>query len=75
LVRPRAKEVAPGMTVTATGAMGNNATDPKAFYGYLFEVDKTPTKTLDALLRGIAIYIVSLCCDREERETGWIGTG
>lgn len=35
------------------------ASDTKAFYGYLFEVDKKPTKTLDALLRGIAGYIVS----------------
>jgi hypothetical protein len=31
----------------------------KAYYGYLFEPDKKPTKVLDALLRGIALYIVS----------------
>ena len=36
--------------------------DGKQFYGYLFEADKKPTKVLDALLRGIAIYIVS--CDQ-----------
>lgn len=33
--------------------------DGKAYYGYLFETDKKPTKVLDALLRGIANYIVS----------------
>lgn len=33
--------------------------DAKAFYGYLFEADKKPTKVLDALLRGIAKHIVS----------------
>lgn len=33
--------------------------DPKAFYGYLF-AHKQPTKVLDALLRGVAQYIVSL---------------
>jgi hypothetical protein len=32
--------------------------DPKAYYGYLFKSDKKPTKVLDALLRGIANYIV-----------------
>lgn len=32
--------------------------DPKAFYGYLFEDDKTPSKVLDAMLRGIAKHIV-----------------
>lgn len=31
--------------------------DPRAFYGYLF-AQKRPTKLLDALLRGIANYIV-----------------
>jgi len=39
--------------------------DAKQYYGYLFEVDKKPTKVLDALLRGIAIYIVS--CDQVAR--------
>lgn len=31
--------------------------DPRAYYGYLF-AQKRPTKLLDALLRGIANYIV-----------------
>lgn len=30
-----------------------------AFYGQMFEKDKKPTAQLDALLRGIANYIVS----------------
>lgn len=33
--------------------------DAKDFYGYLYEANKTPTKVLDALLRAIALYIVS----------------
>lgn len=32
--------------------------DPKAYYGYLFDDSKGPTKVLDALLRAIAQYIV-----------------
>ena len=40
--------------------------DAKGYYGYLFESDKKPTKVLDALLRGIAIYIVS--CARWEQD-------
>jgi hypothetical protein len=36
--------------------------DARKYYGYLFEADKKPTQVLDALLRGIAIYIVS--CDQ-----------
>lgn len=28
------------------------------YYGYLYEANKTPTKTFDALLRAIAIHIV-----------------
>jgi hypothetical protein len=35
--------------------------DGKQYYGYQFNANKLPTKVLDALLRGIAIYIVS--CD------------
>lgn len=35
-------------------------TDSKSYYGYLFQPDKKPSPTLDALLRGIADYIV--CC-------------
>lgn len=38
--------------------MASQAPDTKAFYGYLFKSDKTPTETLDALLRAIAQYIV-----------------
>jgi hypothetical protein len=38
---------------------GQRPVDPKDYYGYLFEADKKPTKTLDAMLRGIARYIVS----------------
>ncbi|KAF8848946.1 hypothetical protein BDZ45DRAFT_810382 [Acephala macrosclerotiorum] len=41
---------------SATSNAGS-AIDPKLFYGYLFEADKKPTRTLDALLRGIAGYI------------------
>lgn len=37
----------------------NGNVDAKQYYGYLFEADKKPTKVLDALLRGIAIFIVS----------------
>lgn len=48
-------------------ATGSTTVDPKVFYGYLFEVDKKPTRTLDALLRGIAGYIVSLSTDCD----GW----
>lgn len=35
-----------------------NAQGPSS-YGYLFEANKTPTKTLDALLRAIGQHIVS----------------
>lgn len=38
--------------------MATQSDDPKGFYGYLFSDDKTATKTLDALLRAIALYIV-----------------
>ncbi|KAE8450638.1 hypothetical protein EG329_005982 [Mollisiaceae sp. DMI_Dod_QoI] len=55
--------MAAAASATATGSTGptstGSANDPKAYYGYLFEVDKKPTRTLDALLRGIAGYIVS----------------
>lgn len=50
------RRMAAAASATATGS---STIDPKAFYGYLFEVDKKPTRTLDALLRGIAGYIVS----------------
>lgn len=39
--------------------MPKPASDAKDFYGYLYEPNKTPTKVLDALLRAIALYIVS----------------
>lgn len=43
--------------------MATQSDDPKGFYGYLFSDDKTATKTLDALLRAIALYIVrALSC-------------
>lgn len=57
----------PSATANATGS----AIDPKLFYGYLFEADKKPTRTLDALLRGIAGYIVSLLCDRRYDGRRW----
>jgi len=44
----------------------NGNVDAKQYYGYLFEADKKPTKVLDALLRGIAIFIVS--CDEASRQ-------
>jgi hypothetical protein len=43
----------------ALSAMSQPPVDAKAYYGYLFQNDKKPTEVLDALLRGIAIYIVS----------------
>jgi hypothetical protein len=39
------------------GPMGQ--TNPRDFYGYLFKPDKTPNRVLEAMLRGIAKYIVS----------------
>jgi hypothetical protein len=39
--------------------MSQAPVDAKAYYGYLFQNDKKPTEVLDALLRGIAIHIVS----------------
>jgi hypothetical protein len=38
----------------------DEAIDGKSYYGYLFEDDKKPSKLLDALLRGIAKYIVRI---------------
>jgi hypothetical protein len=40
--------------------------DAKAYYGYLFEANKKPTKVMDALLRGIANYIVCYGFNSEE---------
>ncbi|RDL42552.1 uncharacterized protein BP5553_02531 [Venustampulla echinocandica] len=41
--------------------------DAKAYYGYLFESDKKPTKVLDALLRGIANYIIESVGDKNDK--------
>lgn len=41
--------------------MATQPDDPKGFYGYLFNDDKTATKTLDALLRAVALHIVRSC--------------
>jgi len=43
--------------------------DAKIYYGYLFEANKKPTKVLDALLRGIANYIVCTSCTPQESST------
>ncbi|KAH7319403.1 hypothetical protein BKA65DRAFT_101558 [Rhexocercosporidium sp. MPI-PUGE-AT-0058] len=43
------------------------AADAKAYYGYLFEADKKPTKVLDALLRGIATYISESVGNTDEK--------
>lgn len=50
--------------------MASQAPDPKAYYGYLFKPDKTPTDTLDALLRAVAQYIVRVSSSREKAEIG-----
>jgi hypothetical protein len=39
--------------------MASQSPNPESYYGYLFKKDKTPTELLDALLRAIALYIVS----------------
>ncbi|TAQ87489.1 hypothetical protein B7494_g4190 [Chlorociboria aeruginascens] len=41
--------------------------DPEAYYGYLFDKDKKPTRVLDALLRGIAAYIVEEIGNKEDK--------
>ncbi|ROT35007.1 hypothetical protein SODALDRAFT_321091 [Sodiomyces alkalinus F11] len=51
------------------GAGSSNTTSPSpksagGYYGYLFEKDKTPTKTLEALLRAIAKYIIANIGDK-----------
>lgn len=45
-------------TAEATANQNSNKGSKKDHYGYLFEGNKTPTKTLDALLRAIAKHIV-----------------
>lgn len=47
--------------------MAQDATDAKTSYGYLFKANKSPTEVLDALLRGIAVYIVSSLVFRTTR--------
>ncbi|CAN8101325.1 unnamed protein product [Discula destructiva] len=37
------------------------------YYGYLFEANKTPTKTLDALLRAIGQYIIDHLGDKKDK--------
>ncbi|CAG8975292.1 hypothetical protein HYALB_00008076 [Hymenoscyphus albidus] len=44
------------------------AVDPKAFYGYLFQADKKPTKLLYLLLRGIANYIRENVGDTDDKK-------
>ncbi|PKS12703.1 hypothetical protein jhhlp_000911 [Lomentospora prolificans] len=46
--------------------MASQTPDTKAFYGYLFEPDRTPTEILDALLRAIAQHIISDIDDTTE---------
>ncbi|KAH8596534.1 hypothetical protein B0O99DRAFT_509542, partial [Bisporella sp. PMI_857] len=41
--------------------------DAKAYYGYLFQKSKEPTKVLDQLLRGIANYISEHLGDANEK--------
>jgi hypothetical protein len=59
---------------TQTAPEPKPAVDASDYYGYLYEANKTPTKVLDALLRAIALYIVScaqsslVCCPRAERD-------
>lgn len=43
---------------TSNKGGGSSSSSSKDYYGYLFEDNKTPTKTLDALLRAIAKHIV-----------------
>jgi hypothetical protein len=38
--------------------MAASTEDAKAYYGYLFQDDKNPTKVLEALLRAVGQYIV-----------------
>ncbi|KAI9648236.1 hypothetical protein NHQ30_002868 [Ciborinia camelliae] len=41
--------------------------DPKVFYGYVFDEDKSPTPVLNALLRGIANYIIENVGSKEDQ--------
>ncbi|KAI1079039.1 hypothetical protein F5B20DRAFT_545940 [Whalleya microplaca] len=42
--------------------------DARAYYGYMFNADKSPTDTLNALLRAVAIYISDNIGDRNVHE-------
>ncbi|EPE24214.1 hypothetical protein GLAREA_08064 [Glarea lozoyensis ATCC 20868] len=48
--------------------MSQPSVDAKAYYGYLFHENKKPTEVLDALLRGIAIYISNSVGDTTEKK-------
>ncbi|QSZ37499.1 hypothetical protein DSL72_008597 [Monilinia vaccinii-corymbosi] len=41
--------------------------DPKEFYGYLFDAEKSPTPVLNALLRGVAHYIIENVGGKEDK--------
>ena len=58
--------------------MSQPPVDAKTYYGYLFQDNKKPTEVLEALLRGIAIYIVSALADGSSRATlcdNWLMVG
>ncbi|KAI0151667.1 hypothetical protein GGR57DRAFT_179142 [Xylariaceae sp. FL1272] len=42
--------------------------DGKAYYGYLFNDDKTPTTLLNALLRAIALYIIENIGNKDDKQ-------
>ncbi|ESZ98145.1 hypothetical protein SBOR_1524 [Sclerotinia borealis F-4128] len=54
MAQPRPQEKTPGV-------------DTKEFYGYLFDAEKSPTPVLNALLRGIAIYIIENVGSKEDK--------
>lgn len=47
-----------GAASKTSNKSGSSSSSSKDYYGYLFEDNKTPTKTLDAVLRAIAKHIV-----------------
>ncbi|KAI1267551.1 hypothetical protein F5Y18DRAFT_306083 [Xylariaceae sp. FL1019] len=42
--------------------------DGKAYYGYLFNEDKTPTALLNALLRAIGLHIIERIGDKDDQQ-------